>query len=517
MRVWQIGAAIILAACVAGCGGNSTPVGVTVTPTGTSASPFSVPIGLTQPFAASVTGTSTSTVNWLICLPPTNTGVAHPIPVNCGQLTGFGTITSTGLYTAPPVPPPPLPFVVAAQSTVNANIYGLSFVTVGTGVRVTIAPTAATIAPGEHFLFTSTVTGTANSAVTWSVTADGMTVVGGNPTIGIICPSSNDPQNLCNNMPAGTFFAPSLSPGAITITATSAADTTAPATVSVTIGTATDPTLGSIAPTTAQEGSVQQDIYVKGANFFSTSQVLANGVPVPTIFLSSSLLRATIPSAQLAAMGPLQILVRRQNGDISLPATLTINPSRPALVASSPDSVVGSAASLNVTLTGGYFSPSTAVFFNAQSVAASSGGSTRVLQVTIPSSALGPPGLYPIVVKNTDVVPPNPAISGVNISVEPTSFPTAPSASIGVGASPSAIAIDPVLGLAVVANTGSNDVSIINVATNTQIAGSPVSVCQAPPCTPGPSPTGVAIDVQLPHHLAAVANSGGASSGGNSV
>jgi YVTN family beta-propeller protein len=509
MRIWQIGAAIILAACVGGCGGNSTPVGVIVVPTGTTASPISVPIGLTQPFAVSVTGTSTSTVNWFICLPPTNLGVAHPIPVNCGQLTGFGTITSTGLYTAPTVPPPTLPFVIAAQSTVNTKIYGLSFVTVGTGVRVTISPSAATIGPGEHFLFTSTVTGAANTAVTWSVTADGMTVVGGNPTIGIICPSSNDPQGLCNNMPAGTFFAPSLSPGAITVTATSAADTSASATVSVTIGTATDPALSSIAPTTAQEGSVQQDIYVNGANFFSTSQVLANGVPVPTIFLNSSLLRATIPSGPLATMGPLQILVQRQNGDVSLPATLTINPSRPALVASSPDSIVGSAASINVTLTGGYFSPSTAVFFNAQPVAASSGGSTRVLQVTIPSSDFGAPGLYPIVVKNTDVVPPNPSISAVNIAVEPTSFPTAPSASIGVGTSPSAIAIDPVLGLAVVANTGSNNVSIINVATNTQIAGSPVAV--------GPSPTGVAIDDQLPHHLAVVVNSGSAASGGNSV
>ena len=518
MRVWQIGAAIVLAACVGGCGGNSTPVGVTVTPTGTSASPVSVPNGLTQPFGVSVTGTSTSTVNWLICLPPINLGVTHPIPVSCGQLTGFGTITSSGIYTAPSVPPPTLPFVVAAQSTVNTNIYGLSFVTVGTGVRVTIAPTVATIGPGEHFLFTSTVTGTANTAVTWSVTASGMTVVGGNPTIGIVCPSSNDPQGLCNNMPAGTFFAPTLSPGSITITATSAADTSASATVSITIGPATDPTLGSIAPTTAQEGSVQQDIYVNGANFFSTSQVLANGVPVPTIFLSSLLLRATIPSGQLATMGTLQVLVQRQNGDISLPATLTINPSRPALVASSPDSVVGSAASVSVTLTGGYFSPSTEVFFNAQPVAASSGGSTRVLQVTIPSSDLGSPGLYPIVVKNTDVVPPNPAISAVNIAVEPTSFPTAPSASIGVGTSPSAVAIDPVLGLAVVANTGSNDVSIINVATNTQIGGSPVSVCQAPPCaSPGPSPTGVAIDDQLPHHLAVVVNSGSVASGGNSV
>jgi len=508
MRVWQIGAAIVLAACVAGCGGNSTPVGVTVTPTGTAASPQTVVISGQQPFIATVTGTSTSTVNWFICLPPTNTTVTNPIPVNCGQLTGFGTISSTGLYAAPPTPPPSV-FVVAAQSTVNTNIYGLSYVLVGTGVRVSIEPSTTTIAPGEKFRFSSTVSGSSNSAVTWSVTADSMTVVGGNSTIGIICPSSNDTQNLCANQPAGTYFAPLVSPGAVTITATAAADTSQSATASVTIAAATDPTLSSIAPTAAQEGSVQQDIYLNGQNFLSTSTVLANGVPLPTIFLTTSLLRATIPAAQLAAMGSVKILVQRQNGDLSLPVPLTVNPSRPALVASTPDSFVGNSANVGVTLTGGYFSPSTEVFFNAQQVSQSAGGSTRVLQVTIPAADWGPPGLYPITVENTDVAPPNPGISGINIGVEPTSFPSAPSTSITVGMTPSAIAMDPALGLAVVANTGSNNVSIINLATNAQVAGSPVAV--------GPNPTSVAIDDQLPQHLAVVVNSGPEANGGNSV
>jgi DNA-binding beta-propeller fold protein YncE len=508
MRVWQIGAAMVLAACVAGCGGNSTPVGVTVTPTGTAASPQTVVISGQQPFIATVTGTSTSTVNWFICLPPTNTTVTNPIPVNCGQLTGFGTISSTGLYAAPPTPPPSV-FVVAAQSTVNTNIYGLSYVLVGTGVRVSIEPSTATIAPGEKFRFSSTVSGSSNSAVTWSVTADSMTVVGGNSTIGIICPSSNDTQNLCTNQPAGTYFAPLVSPGAVTITATAAADTSQSATASVTIAAATDPTLSSIAPTAAQEGSVQQDIYLNGQNFLSTSTVLANGVPLPTIFLTTSLLRATIPAAQLAAMGSVKILVQRQNGDLSLPVPLTVNPSRPALVASTPDSFVGNSANVGVTLTGGYFSPSTEVFFNAQQVSQSAGGSTRVLQVTIPAADWGPPGLYPIVVENTDVAPPNPGISGINIGVEPTSFPSAPSTSITVGMTPSAVAIDPALGLAVVANAGSNNVSIINLATNAQVAGSPVAV--------GPTPTSVAIDDQLPQHLAVVVNSGPEANGGNSV
>ncbi len=518
MRVWKVGAAIILAAGLSACGGNSTPVGVTLFPLGTATSPVpvivSVPPGQSPgqvQFTSTVTGTSTSTVNWLVCLPPPNLTVKHPIPLNCGQLTGFGTISTAGLYIAPPTPPTPNIFVVAAQSTVNQNIYGISFVEVGSGIRVSIAPTTATIAPGESFLFTPTVSGTTNTAVTWSVTGNGTTVVGGNSTIGFICPNPAAPQPC----PAGTYIAPLTSPGSVTITATSAADTSQSATATVTVSTsASQTTISSIMPAVAQEGSVQQDIYLNGTNFSSNSKVLANGVPVPTIFLSATLLRATIPAAQLISpvactpqtVSPqIPILVQSQNGDLSLPQNLTINPSRPALVASSPDSTVASAANVGVTLTGGYFSPCTSAFFNAQPLTVSGGGSTRVLQATISDTDFGPPGLYPIVVRNTDVVAPNPPISAVNLSIEPTSFPTAPSTSISVGASPSAIAIDPVLDEAVVANTGAGTVSIINLATNAVVA-----------VTVGPNPTGVAIDDQLAHHLAVVVNNG-SGSGGNSV
>jgi DNA-binding beta-propeller fold protein YncE len=439
--------------------------------------------------------------------------VKNPIPLNCGQLTGFGTISTTGLYIAPPTPPTPNIFVVAAQSTVNTKIYGISFVEVGSGIRISLAPTSATIAPSETILFTPTVTGTTNTAVTWSVTGNGMTVAGGNSTLGFICPNSAAPQPC----PEGTYVAPSTSPGTVTITATSAADTSQSATAAVTVSTSTtQPTISSIMPAVAQEGSVQQDIYLNGTNFSSNSKVLANGVAVPTIFLSTSLLRATIPAAQLVSPAPcspqvvspfIPIQVESQNGQITTQQVkLTINPSRPALVASSPDSTVASAANVGVTLTGGYFSPCTSVFFNAKQETVSSGGNSRVLQLTISDMDFGPPGLYPIVVENTDVVAPNPPISAVNLSIEPSSFPTGPPpTAITVGASPSAIAIDPVLDEAVVANTGAGTVSIINLATNAVV-----------PVTVGPNPTGVAIDDQLAHHLAVVVNNG-SGSGGNSV
>jgi DNA-binding beta-propeller fold protein YncE len=504
MRVCRLGFVVFLAAWVAGCGGNSTPVGVTVAPTAAT-----VLLNTTQQFSDNVTGTSTSSVTWLICLPAATTTTSTtkvPPPIDCGMLTGFGTISSTGLYTAPSSVPSPATFVVAAQSTVNTNIYGISTVTVDSGIRVSLFPASATIGIGERFLFTPTVTGTPNTALTWSVTSGTTTVVGGNSTIGFICPNPDAPQPC----PAGTYVAPLISPGTVTVTATSAADPTQSGTASVTVAAGADPTLSSISPTMASEGSVQQDVYLNGSAFLSTSQVLANGVPVPTLFISPTLLRATIPAAQLISPAPcspqtvvpqIPILVQRQNGDVSQFKNLMIDPSRPALVASSLESTVASAANVGVILTGGYFSPCTVAFFNAQPAGFSLNGSTRVMNLTIQAPSV--PGLYPIVVQNTDVVPPNPPISAVNLAVEPTSFPSSPSSSISVGHSPSAIAIDPALNLAVVANSADNTVSIINLATNTPVPGSPVAV--------GTNPAGVAIDYELAaplHHIAVVANNG---------
>ena len=70
MKLWRLGAAILLAAIVAGCGGNSTPVGITVTGAGVAAgSTVTIVVNGNEQFTASVSGTSTSTVYWQICLP----------------------------------------------------------------------------------------------------------------------------------------------------------------------------------------------------------------------------------------------------------------------------------------------------------------------------------------------------------------------------------------------------------------------------------------------------------------
>ena len=87
-------------------GGNPTGIGVTVFPTATS-----VVVGQTVPFNATVTGTTNTAVNWEVA------GVA-------GGNSTVGTISMSGLYTAPQVVPNPPTIVVTAVSQADTTKTG---------------------------------------------------------------------------------------------------------------------------------------------------------------------------------------------------------------------------------------------------------------------------------------------------------------------------------------------------------------------------------------------------------
>src|ERR1022692_599276 len=176
----DLGVVMLLAILAAGCSSNSTPVAVTVASSG--ASPMSVLVNNSVQFGASVSGASATTVFWQICKPiaagvttaPTDCtqgqgGAQCTIPTVSSPLTGFGTITPNGLYTAPGTPPQPNSFLIVATSCVKSTAFGTFTVIIDTGTRVQINPNHATIGTQETFQFTSTITGAANTAVAWSV------------------------------------------------------------------------------------------------------------------------------------------------------------------------------------------------------------------------------------------------------------------------------------------------------------------------------------------------------------
>lgn len=362
LKLGAIALAVCVSAILSGCGGNSTPVGVTInTPTVT------VPFGGQFQFQATVTGAATTTVTWQICLPPTPTNAqpttCTPAAVGQTQLpSGYGTITTGqnntggGLYTAPQVAPATNPFVIVATSTINTTAFGIATVTLKSGAEVHITPSTATIAAGDNFQFTANVTGTTNTNVTWEVGG----VAGGTAADGYICPSSQ----ITVPCTAGQYFAPlGGSTGAETITAVSAFDPSVQGTATVTIASSDAPTLTSLTPNTVGEGSRQQDVYLGGTNFNSNDVAMVGNPPVavPTVFLTSSSMRATIPAGPLSVAGLVRLVVQAQNGDVSAslsgPQGLTVVPSRPAVVAVTPDTLVSGGTSLGVNIVGGYFRP----------------------------------------------------------------------------------------------------------------------------------------------------------------
>jgi hypothetical protein len=138
-------------------------------------------------------------------------------------------------------------------------------------ISVVVSPPTATIRAGDTFQFSDTVSGTTNTAVTWSVS--------GASTLGTISASGNytAPGSLPN-------------PNIITVRATSAADSSASSSSSVTLLNPT-PVLIGINPASVGAGSFM--LTLTGTKFVNGAQVLFGTTPLQTTFVSSTQLTAT--------------------------------------------------------------------------------------------------------------------------------------------------------------------------------------------------------------------------------
>src|SRR5579872_2546729 len=128
------------------------PITVTVNP-----STFTLQTGQTKTFTATVTGTTNTAVTW------TATG---------------GSINTSGLFTAGLTAGT---FSVTARSVADTTKSGSAQVIIQAAaptVQVTVNPTSITLAPGGTQQFTAAVTGSSNTAVTWTATGGTITASG---------------------------------------------------------------------------------------------------------------------------------------------------------------------------------------------------------------------------------------------------------------------------------------------------------------------------------------------------
>ena len=226
----RIGALVLLVLLVLlpGCGGGGSGGGTEAVVVSIFPPTAAVIQGATQPFTATVNGTSNPAVTWTVL-----------------EAAG-GSITSTGVYTAPNTFGN---FHVIATSQADSTKSSAAVVTVPS-VAISLNQTAVTIDVGNQFMFVANVTGTVNTAISWSIQEGGS---GGSITS------------------LGIYTAPGTH-GTFHVIATSQADTTHQVTATVTVA----PVVVSIFPPSDMLGPLGVRVFSPTVNTSLNANVTWN-------------------------------------------------------------------------------------------------------------------------------------------------------------------------------------------------------------------------------------------------
>ena len=265
-RAWSCVLLGLLLVFAVGCGGGGSSAPISnpspVTPISVSVSPTSATLGTggTQQFTAAVTGSANTAVTWSVTGGSSN-----------------GSISATGLYTAPASAPNPSEVTITATSQADPTKSASAMVTVVAGIFVQVTPPTATVQTGASQNFTPIITGTTNLGVSWSV-------VGGISNGGI---QAEPPNGV------GFYTAPPTvpNPPQVTVVATSQADPTKSGSAIVTIVQA--PTTVTISPSSIAVNVFTTEQFTatvnNNANTAVTWQVNGvNGGTQTTGYISSS-------------------------------------------------------------------------------------------------------------------------------------------------------------------------------------------------------------------------------------
>src|SRR5712672_1706312 len=215
---------IALVCGITSCGGTAPASSNAATATATAPPAITINIDppsatvsttLTRQFTATVSGTSNTAVNWSV------NGIA-------GGNQTFGTMSATGLYTAPQVVPTPATFAITATSQAAASVSATASMMIVSPIGILISPQELTLVNGTSQFLTANVTGPINSGVVWNVNG----LPGGDATVGTIVTTRTDPGSVI-----ALYTAPNAPPASepVKVNAVSTVDPAAFATARITI------------------------------------------------------------------------------------------------------------------------------------------------------------------------------------------------------------------------------------------------------------------------------------------
>jgi uncharacterized protein (TIGR03437 family) len=285
-------------------------------------SPATIALGAgeTQQFLADVSNTANTAVRW-------------------GIFPALGSISTTGLYTAPASFTGTQTVTVSAISQADGTKIGEAIITLVQRVQIAVTPATVTLVANQTQQFTATVQGSTNTAVTWTIS----------PATGEISPT-------------GFYRAPGVifAPTTVTVRAASVADSQRFATATITL----TPPVGPAAPQISIEGvtnaasfrsATEQGGVSPGqlvtffgqnmgpaqlaglrldgaglvANSLAGTRVLFDGVAAPLIYTSAGQLAAVVPYA-VEGRATTQVQVEYE-GRLSNTIALPIIAAAPAL------------------------------------------------------------------------------------------------------------------------------------------------------------------------------------------
>jgi len=527
-------AAAVAAACLAaGCGSKSSANTVTVS---VSPTPVALVTTQTQTFTASVNGATDQTVTWACTFTTTTTSgtttttsTASPCTDQTGNIPA-NSASNTVVFTAPSTFPNTLTGLIVtltATSNQDKTKTGTAKISIDSGVRITVSPVSASVPTSESQQFTA---GQQNdntpNDVTWQVTQSP-------PSTSISQITSCSPG--CGSIDAsGNYTAPSTVPttATLTVVATSKLDTSRFGTAGVTIVQGGPISFNGLSPTLVPFGALFYDIYLEAPNASSKSGFNITGpngsfslspgqfkivFPEPsstTANPTSSGAKIRLTPSQLTAQGVYNVTITDPVQPVTGgPFSFQVVPMRPSVTSSAPQSVPEGALNGTFTVSGGYFggggnppvSPFATVLFQGNNALAveTATSNARHLVADFPGTSSGPPGLYPVSVVDNQLPAGTPRSAVKNLAVFPDYLGANPASfvagSVAAGTVPSAIGIDSILGVAAVAEAGSNAVQFYNIG-----AGSLAPTGGAIPV--GTLPTDLAIDEV--RHRAIVVNFG---------
>lgn len=335
LKLVCISLATVAVCALANCANtsNSTSTGnisVTIQPDGAT-----LFLGQTQQFQATVIGTSNTSVTWSV------NGIS-------GGSAGAGTISASGLYTAPAILPAESNATIKATSVADANASASITVTLEDDIAVSVSPTSASVPTMGAQVFAASVSGTGNpsTAVTWSVNG----IAAGNSSVGTIVADGPD---------TALYTAPATppSPATVSVIATSVADGSKSGTASVTI---TCTSMNSISPSAASVLLGEMQIFTASSCIASGTTISwdVNGIPggnanIGTIAASTSNTAGYTAPADLPTTNPVTIhatFTPASGGPVTAAAIVTIT-SNVSVTVSPPSTTVAVNASASFAAT----------------------------------------------------------------------------------------------------------------------------------------------------------------------